>query len=72
MGVRIGTCQTLHEARYNVWVHIVNYSEKKVKKLSYKNLDRLKEIKIWPNFSELRDIRVLPTIGGGYVVDAIS
>lgn len=59
----------LQEHGYNVQVHIVNYSEKRSKDFLI-NLDRLKEIKIWPNF--LNEGSELPTIGKeDIVVDAI-
>ncbi|MBC8770559.1 NAD(P)H-hydrate dehydratase [Arenibacter sp. BSSL-BM3] len=59
----------LQEHGYNVEVHIVNYSEHRSEDFLI-NLDRLKEIKIWPNF--LSEESELPTIGKeDIVVDAI-
>ncbi|MCK0188433.1 NAD(P)H-hydrate dehydratase [Arenibacter sp. F20364] len=59
----------LQEHGYNIEVFIVNYSEHRSKDFLI-NLDRLKEIKIWPNF--LSEESELPSIGKeDIVVDAI-
>ena len=59
----------LREHGYNIEVHVVNYSEHRSKDFLI-NLDRLKEIKIWPNF--LNEESELPVIGQeDIVVDAI-
>ena len=59
----------LQEHVYNVEVYVVNYSEHRSKDFLI-NLDRLKEIKVWPNF--LSQGSELPTIGKeDIVVDAI-
>ena len=59
----------LQEHGYNVEVYVVNYSEHRSKDFLL-NLDRLKEIGVWPNF--LSQESELPTIGKeDIVVDAI-
>tara|TARA_R110000868_G_scaffold32516_1_gene118201 strand:+ start:15823 stop:17364 length:1542 start_codon:yes stop_codon:yes gene_type:complete len=59
----------LQEHGYNVEVYVVNYSEHRSKDFLL-NLDRLKEIGVWPNF--LSQGSELPTIGKeDIVVDAI-
>jgi len=59
----------LEQHGYNVEVYVVNYSEKRSADFLI-NLDRLKEIKVWPNF--LNEGASLPVIGReDIVVDAI-
>ncbi|MBU2994828.1 NAD(P)H-hydrate dehydratase [Cellulophaga baltica] len=58
-GDGVAVARHLQEHGYNIEVHIVNYSDKRSDDF-LKNLDRLKDRKIWPNFinsdCELPDI----------------
>ena len=60
----------LHEHGYAIQVHVVNYSEITGKTLSSLNLERLKEMKVWPDF--INEDSDLPEISpNDIVVDAI-
>ncbi|MBO0323937.1 NAD(P)H-hydrate dehydratase [Muricauda sp. CAU 1633] len=59
----------LHEHGYAIQVHVVNYSDKRSKDFLL-NLERLKEVKVWPDF--INDDSDLPEISpNDIVVDAI-
>lgn len=59
----------LHEHGYAIQVHVVNYSEKRSKDFLL-NLERLKEMKVWPDF--INEDSDLPEISpNDIVVDAI-
>jgi hydroxyethylthiazole kinase-like uncharacterized protein yjeF len=68
-GDGIAVARHLQEHGYNIEVHVVNYSEKRSDDF-LKNLERLKDRKIWPNF--INSDTVLPDISpDDIVLDAI-
>lgn len=68
-GDGIALARMLHEADFNVSVYVVNFSEKRSKDF-LKNMARLKERKLWPEF--LNDASAHPEIGpDDIIIDAI-